>query len=147
MLPAAFVQMTVLPLTHNGKVDRRALPDPESVRPELKVVYTAPRNELERIIAAVWREMLHLENVGIHDNFFDLGGHSLLMVQTHSKLQQALVREIVVIDMFQYPTISTLAEYLSSAEPEQASFETSQDRAETRREWARRQRMARSGFA
>ena len=145
MLPAAFVQMVALPLTHNGKVDRRALPDPESVRPELKELYAAPRNELERTIAAVWRDMLHLEKVGIHDNFFDLGGHSLLMVQTHGHLQQVIRREIAVIHMFQYPTISTLAEHLSSAEPEQASFETSQDRAETRREWARRQRIARMG--
>ncbi|HEV2864152.1 MAG TPA: amino acid adenylation domain-containing protein [Pyrinomonadaceae bacterium] len=143
MLPAAFVPMTALPLTPNGKVDRRALPDPESVRPELKEVYAAPRNELERTVAAIWREMLHLEKVGVHDNFFDLGGHSLLMVQTHGKLQQALGREIAVIHMFQYPTISTLAEYLSSAEPEQTSFEQSEDRAETRRESARRQRMAR----
>jgi len=102
---------------------------------------------LERAIATIWRDMLHLEKVGIHDNFFDLGGHSLLMVQTHGKIEQALGREIAVIHMFQYPTISMLAEYLSSVEPEQASFETSQDRAETRREWARRQRMARRGFA
>jgi acyl-coenzyme A synthetase/AMP-(fatty) acid ligase/acyl carrier protein len=147
MLPAVIVQMAALPLTHNGKVDRRALPDPTSVRPELKAVYAAPRNELERTIAAIWREMLVIEQVGIHDNFFDLGGHSLLMVQTHGKLQQALGREIVVINMFQYPTISTLAEYLSGAEPEQTSFETSRDRAETRRESAHRQRMARRRFA
>jgi amino acid adenylation domain-containing protein len=147
MLPAVIVQMAALPLTHNGKVDRRALPDPTSVRPELKAVYAAPRNELERTIAAIWREMLVIEQVGIHDNFFDLGGHSLLMVQTHGKLQQALGREIVVINMFQYPTISTLAEYLSGAEPEQTSFETSRDRAETRRESAHRQRMARRSFA
>jgi acyl carrier protein len=147
MLPAVIVQMAALPLTHNGKVDRRALPDPTSVRPELKAVYAAPRNELERTIAAIWREMLVIEEVGIHDNFFDLGGHSLLMVQTHGKLQQALGREIVVINMFQYPTISTLAEYLSGAEPEQTSFETSRDRAETRRESAHRQRMARRRFA
>jgi acyl carrier protein len=144
MLPAAFVQMTALPLTHNGKVDRRALPDPESVRPELKEVYIAPRNELERTIAAIWREMLRLEKVGIHDNFFDLGGHSLLMVQTHGKLQQALGREIAVIQMFQYPTISMLAEHLSRAESEQTSFETSEDRAETRRKSTSQRRMARS---
>jgi amino acid adenylation domain-containing protein len=147
MLPAAFVQMTALPLTHNGKVDRRALPDPESVRPELKEIYIAPRNELERTIAAIWRDMLHLEKVGIHDNFFDLGGHSLLMVQTHGKLQQALGREIAVIQMFQYPTISMLADHLSRAESEQTSFETSEDRAETRRKSTSQRRMARSGIA
>ena len=147
MLPAAFVQMTALPLTHNGKVDRRALPDPESVRSESKEIYIAPRNELERTIATIWREMLHLEKVGIHDNFFDLGGHSLLMVQTHGKLQQALGREIAVIQMFQYPTISMLAEHLSRAEFEQSSFETSEDRAETRRKSTSQRRMARRAVA
>lgn len=145
MVPTAFVQLETLPLTPNGKVDRRALPHPEVIRPELNDLYAPPRNELERSITATWQEMLRLEKVGIHDNFFDLGGHSLLMVQTHGKLQQALGREIAVLHMFQYPTISTLAEHLSQAGDGNGtvSFERSQSRAETRRESVRRQRQSR----
>jgi len=80
MIPAAFVLLDAFPLTPNGKVDRKALPAPQAER-QIERVLVAPRSELEQRIATVWREVLHLEHVGVKDNFFDLGGHSLLIVE------------------------------------------------------------------
>jgi len=113
MIPSAFVMLDALPLTPNGKVDRRALPAPEGLRPELAAAYLAPQSEVERSIAKVWQTVLRLEKVGIHDNFFDLGGHSLLMVQVHSKLRAMFDQEISVVELFEYPTIHSLAKHLS----------------------------------
>ncbi|OKH59480.1 non-ribosomal peptide synthetase [Scytonema sp. HK-05] len=114
MVPSYFVVLDKLPLTPNGKVDRKALPDPEHTRVEAEA-YVAPRNEVERILSSVWQEVLNLEKVGVNDNFFELGGHSLLIIQVHSKLNNKLLginRDISVVDLFKYPTISTLAQYL-----------------------------------
>ncbi|WP_460200802.1 AMP-binding enzyme [Scytonema sp. NUACC21] len=115
MVPSYFVVLDAFPLTPNGKVDRKALPTPDQTRIEAQA-YVAPRNEVERILTHVWQEVLNLERVGVNDNFFELGGHSLLIVQVHSKLNQKLLgninKEISVVDLFKYPTISTLAQYL-----------------------------------
>jgi amino acid adenylation domain-containing protein len=111
MIPAIFVMLQALPFLPNGKINRRALPEPESLRPELNVAYVIPQTKIERLIAAVWQEMLQVEKVGIHDNFFELGGHSLLMVQIHSRLVESL-EQISIIDMFKYPTIHSLAKHL-----------------------------------
>ncbi|HET9185583.1 MAG TPA: amino acid adenylation domain-containing protein, partial [Solirubrobacterales bacterium] len=113
MVPAAFVFLPALPLSPNGKVDARALPAPERVRPELAAAYAAPKSELERIIAAVWQEALGVETVGIHDNFFDLGGHSLLLAKVHARLKEVLERELSLVDLFKNPTVSSLAAALS----------------------------------
>ena len=132
MMPSAFVLLKALPLTANGKVDRRALPAPDSIRPELEATYAPPRTEVEQTIAGIWQKMLHLEKVGINDNFFDLGGHSLLLIQVHSKLQKVLRRDISITDLFEYPTISSLTKYLSQEECETSSFEANNKRAENR---------------
>ena len=132
MIPSAFILLKALPLTANGKLDRHALPFPDSPLPELEVTYVPPRTEVEQTIAGIWQEMLHLEKVGINDNFFDLGGHSLLLIQVHSKLQKTFKREILVTDLFEYPTISSLTKYLSKEASETSSFETSSKRAENR---------------
>jgi amino acid adenylation domain-containing protein len=113
MMPSAFVVLEELPLTPNGKVDRRALPAPDKLRPELANNYQAPQSEVEKSIAKVWKQVLNLEKVGIHDNFFDLGGHSLLVVQVNNKLREILHRDLSVVEIFQNPTIKSLAEYLS----------------------------------
>jgi FkbM family methyltransferase len=141
MIPTAFVLLDELPLTRNGKVDRQALPAPESLRPALAENYIAPQSQLERTIAAIWQEALHVEKVGIEDNFFELGGHSLLMVQVHSKLREALQRDISMVEMFQHPTISTLSKYLSEQQSEQRSFQHVHDRAARQKEAQRRQRV------
>ncbi|MCA1601871.1 MAG: phosphopantetheine-binding protein, partial [Acidobacteria bacterium] len=143
MLPATFVVLDGLPLTPNGKVDRKALPAPEDIRPELEATHVAPRTEVEQNIAAIWQEALHVEKVGVHDNFFDLGGHSLLMVKVHNKLRGAMNKELSIIDMFRYPTVSSLASYLSGELNEEASSRAGHDRTETRRELIKQQRQFR----
>jgi acyl-coenzyme A synthetase/AMP-(fatty) acid ligase len=90
MVPSAFVFLDRLPLTHNGKIDRKALPVPDQCRPELEEIYVAPRTPVEEMIAEIWAEVLKLDRVGVHDNFFDLGGHSLLATQIISKVLTTL---------------------------------------------------------
>jgi len=111
MMPSAFVVLEALPLTANGKVDRHALPVPEG-RPDLEEAYVMPKTEAERIIATVWQEILQIEKVGINDNFFSIGGHSLLIVKIQAKLNEILGKEISIIELFKYPTIKELAQYL-----------------------------------
>ncbi len=112
MVPEGLMSVGAMPLTSNGKVDRRALPKWERSAPKLETTFVAPQTQLQRDIAAIWRKVLGLEQVGIHDNFFELGGHSLLLAQVHSKLERLVKREFSVLDLFEYPTISTLANYL-----------------------------------
>jgi len=104
-------------------VDRRALPAPEILRP-LAAAYEAPRSQVERAIATVWQEVLHLK-VGVNDNFFDLGGHSLLMVQVNNKLAGSFNQNLSIVEMFQNPTINSLAKYLS--QQNQPSFQPMRD--------------------
>ncbi|MBA3947173.1 MAG: amino acid adenylation domain-containing protein [Herpetosiphonaceae bacterium] len=133
MVPAAWVFLPTLPLTTNGKVDLAALPIPELARPELTTAYAGPRSELEQRIVQVWQAALKLEQVGMHDNFFELGGHSLLLVQVHTALQSSFP-QLSLIDMFKYPTISTLATYLDHAQPVQPSGQALQERAQKQRD-------------
>jgi len=119
MVPSTFMKLDALPLTPNGKVDRQRLPAPDVARTvEREVAYVAPRSEMERIIVNVWQEILGLEKAGIYDNFFDLGGHSLSMLRVNIKLGEILRREISMVDMFKYPTISSLSESLIGREAE-----------------------------
>jgi len=138
MVPSTFVFLDELPLTPNNKVDRAALPAPEGLRPELTAIYMAPRTEVERSIAAIWQDVLHLDKVGMHDNIFDLGAHSFLLTEVHSKVQSLLNKEIPLIDMFKYPTVSTLAKYFSDGGSATPSLQASQERAKTRRELRKR---------
>jgi hypothetical protein len=133
MAPSAFVTLDSLPLTPNGKVDRRALPSPEGLRADLAAAYVAPRTELEQMIATVWQDVLGVEKVGIHDNFFDIGGHSLLVVQVHRKLQEILQRSFLMTEMFKHPTISSIVEYLAPKQAEKAPVQQSHKRLEMRR--------------
>jgi acyl carrier protein len=143
MVPSSFIMLDSMPLTPNGKVNRQALPDQDGLRPQLETTYVAPKTEVERAIAGIWQEALHLEKVGLHDNFFDLGGHSLLMVQVQSRLQEIFEREISLIDMFKCPTISLMTKYFRSKQSEQPSLQESQERAETRLQSLNRQRQLR----
>jgi amino acid adenylation domain-containing protein len=115
MVPAALVMVEALPRNASGKLDAARLPVPPRIRPELAATYAAPRSELERAIAAVWRAVLKLPSVGLDDNFFDLGGHSLLMARMHAQLREALGREVSLIELFQFPTIGSLARHLAAA--------------------------------
>jgi acyl carrier protein len=109
MVPSALVFLDTLPLTPNGKVDRKALPMPACDGFELEQVYIAPRNAAEQIIAGIWAEILGRKPIGIHDNFFDLGGHSLKATQVVSRLRKAFRREIPLRHLFEFPTIAKLA--------------------------------------
>ncbi|RCJ21836.1 non-ribosomal peptide synthetase [Nostoc minutum NIES-26] len=113
MLPSAFVLLEALPVLPNGKLNRRSLPVPEHQQMELATSYVAPRTELERTIANIWQEVLQVEKVGLHDNFFDLGGHSLLMIQVHDRLRKTLNQDVSIIEMFKYSTVSLLTKHLS----------------------------------
>jgi hypothetical protein len=128
MIPAAFVTLEALPLTPNGKLDRRALPAPGA--PERGAAYVAPRTELERTIVGAWQAALRIERIGIDDSFFDLGGHSLLMIQVHSKLRELLKRDIAMLDLFAHPTVAALARHLSRPQDERSALQVAEERAE-----------------
>ncbi|WP_370527084.1 phosphopantetheine-binding protein, partial [Methylobacter sp. BlB1] len=107
MVPAAFVHLAALPLTANGKLDRKALPAPEGDAYGARE-YEAPQGETEQTLAAIWSELLKIEQVGRHDNFFELGGHSLLAVTLIARMRQAGLN-IDVRALFSAPTLAGLA--------------------------------------
>jgi amino acid adenylation domain-containing protein/non-ribosomal peptide synthase protein (TIGR01720 family) len=108
MIPAAFVVLEELPLTVNGKVDRRALPAPDSQRPEMEKKYVAPRNQREEKLAGIWSQVLGVDQVGIHDNFFELGGDSIRSIQVVARARQQGLA-ISTRQLFQYQSIAELA--------------------------------------
>jgi amino acid adenylation domain-containing protein len=110
MVPTAFAILEAMPLNPNGKVDRKALPKPNSGRRDLIEPYVAPRTSLEQQIADIWAQVLKREIVGIYDNFFDLGGYSLLGIQVISRLRQALQVEVSLSYLFELPTVADLAD-------------------------------------
>jgi amino acid adenylation domain-containing protein len=115
MVPAHLVLLDALPLTPSGKVDRAALPAPESGRPAgAEARHVAPRTRMEREIARIWQEVLGVERAGIHDNFFDLGGHSLAAAEVHARIRGELGADLSLVEAFQYPTIHALAERLGA---------------------------------
>jgi amino acid adenylation domain-containing protein len=109
MVPSAFVLLDALPLTTSGKINRRALPVPDQVRPELEESYVAPRTAVEDDLAEMWAEVLNLERVGIHDNFFDLGGHSLLATQLISRVRATYQVELPLRRLFEMPSVAGMA--------------------------------------
>jgi amino acid adenylation domain-containing protein len=110
MVPAAVILLDRLPLTTNGKVDRRALPVPEASRLAARAEYVAPRGPVEELVAAVWSEVLGVPRVGAEDNFFDLGGHSLLAVQVVSRIGERLGIDLPVRTMFESPTVAAVGQ-------------------------------------
>jgi amino acid adenylation domain-containing protein len=107
MVPAAFVGLERIPLTPNGKLDRKALPAPEFASAEEK--YVAPRTPVEEVLAEIWAEVLRLERVGVHDSFFDLGGHSLLIMRLLARIQATFDLEISIRTVFSMPTLEAMA--------------------------------------
>lgn len=134
MVPSTFVLLDAVPLTPNGKVDRAALPPPDKARPTVALTYVAPHTELEGTLTHLWRELLGLERVGTQDNFFDLGGHSLLIVRMQSRLEALLGAPISVVDLFRYPTISALAGFLADGRTTSPPPPDLLDRAEKQRQ-------------
>jgi amino acid adenylation domain-containing protein len=118
MVPAAYVRMEKLPLTVNGKLDRKALPVPEGDAFAARG-YEVPQGEIETRLAGIWAEILKLEKVGRHDNFFALGGHSLLAVRVVTRLQQAFNVDLPLVDLFARPVLASLAEQIVKIQLEQ----------------------------
>ncbi len=116
MVPAAFVLLEALPLTTSGKVDRRALPAPDTARPEVDADYAAPRNPIQEVLAGIWSELLGVERVGVDDDFFQLGGHSLLVAKLAARVRQAFQVEISLVEVFKKPTVAELAGVIERAE-------------------------------
>ncbi|MFL6286496.1 MAG: amino acid adenylation domain-containing protein, partial [Pyrinomonadaceae bacterium] len=115
MMPQAFVLLPELPLTGNGKVDRRALPAPDSSMASSTGSYVEPRDAVEVALCAAWAEVLKVERVGVEDNFFDLGGHSLLATQVVSRVRQLMGVEMPLRLMFEEPTVAALARHVAAA--------------------------------
>ncbi len=123
MVPSAFVTLQEFPLTPNGKIDRKSLPAP-TIQRAVDDTYEAPQSELEKSLATLWQEVLQVDRVGLHDNFFDLGGHSLLLLRVHHRLGELSTQQISMVEMFQYPTVDKLARRLSA--PARASTSTAE---------------------
>ena len=113
MVPSVFVQLESFPLTPNKKVDRKVLPPPDA-QVAVSAQYVPPATPAEKEMAEIWQELLNSARVGTHDNFFDLGGHSLLVVQLQSKIRQRFKREISLVELFQRPTVAAIAPLLES---------------------------------
>ncbi len=117
MLPSAFVLLQALPLTPNGKVDRKALPAPEAVRISPATTLAAPTLLVHYQLLQIWQELLHVESLGIQDNFFHLGGHSLLAARLLSRIEQVFQKKLALATLFAHPTIEQLAVVLLQDEP------------------------------
>ncbi|MHB8595761.1 MAG: non-ribosomal peptide synthetase [Ktedonobacteraceae bacterium] len=137
MLPSSFVMLAALPTLPSGKIARRALPEPEEDQQEENRLLS-PQTGTEQVLIRIWQEVLQREHVGVHDNFFDLGGHSLLIVKLQSRVQEILQRDLAVTTFFQYPTIHVLAQALDhgedlSALPSPSLTNTRTERIKTQR--------------
>ena len=115
MVPSAFIFLESLPLTPSGKLDRKALPAPDQTRPELEETYSPPRTPVEESLAQIWCDVLKLDQVGVHDNFFDLGGHSLTATQLISRIRDTFKLDLPLRNLFEAPTVGEFAARIGSA--------------------------------
>lgn len=142
MVPAQIVLLEALPLTANGKLDRGALP--LISQPQARAgKYVAPRTEIEATVAHIWADLLQLDRVSTHANFFDLGGHSLLLIRMQAQLREVFERDIPITLLFQCPTINSLAAALSRSDNGPGSGEVVRERAAMRREMLRKRQTQR----
>jgi acyl-coenzyme A synthetase/AMP-(fatty) acid ligase len=142
MVPSAFVVLDALPLTPNGKVDRRALPAPEPASHRPKTDFVAPDGALQRTVAELWLETLGLKQVGVDDNFFEIGGHSLLVVRLHRQLREKLPdHSVAITDLYRFPTIRSFTESLTSGGKDER-LQATAERAARRRDALARRRQS-----
>jgi hypothetical protein len=123
MVPNVFVELAQLPLTSSGKVDRKALPEPQSYSAETLESYEAPRTQVEEVLCGTWAEVLRLDQVGINDNFFELGGHSLLATRLLARVQNAFEVRLPLRSVFESPTVLGMAESLFNTSGERVRIE------------------------
>jgi amino acid adenylation domain-containing protein len=133
MIPDIFMPLEAMPLTPNEKLDRKGLPDPDNLRPEMDQNYVSPSTNHEKILTDIWAGVLKLDRVGVEDNFFDLGGNSLLSVQVAVRVKQTFGVNVSVIKLFQYPSIRSFADYLKKCREDQQSYHKEEDRAQRRK--------------
>ena len=143
MVPSAFVLLDTLPRTIQRKVDRAALPAPTEPAPDADDRFVAPQTEVEQKIASIWSEVLHRDRIGIVENFFDLGGHSLLVVQLHARLCEAFGSDLALVDLFRLPTVESQAAHLTERGTAPV-FDEVTDRATRQRHAFRRHGQTRS---
>ncbi|HEU5374052.1 MAG TPA: amino acid adenylation domain-containing protein [Ktedonobacteraceae bacterium] len=124
MVPSSFVVLDTLPLNANGKVDRRALPQPGQARPLQLVEYLAPRNPVEELLTSIWVDVLSIEQIGVQDNFFEIGGHSLLATQVISRIDDTFQVDLPLRTLFEAPTVEHLATALISHETRSGQIAT-----------------------
>jgi len=134
MVPGYVEFLDAIPLLSSGKVNRRALPEPDWTRPELGRAYVGARTETETVLVEIWANLLHLDRVGVHDNFFELGGHSLLATQVVQRLREAFGVEVPLRSLFESATVADLAELIDTMrwavqEPNDPSRESTEDEA------------------
>ncbi|WP_438036960.1 amino acid adenylation domain-containing protein [Sorangium sp. So ce204] len=141
MHPSAIVLLDALPLTGNGKVDRRALPAPVELRPE-SAPMVAPRSSLEERLTAIWQDVLGIERVSVQDNFFDLGGHSLLLMRLHERVRESFGSDLSIVDLFARPTVTDLAAFLASGSGGGSDLSEADARALKQREILKRKKQA-----
>jgi amino acid adenylation domain-containing protein len=134
MLPTTILFLKEFPLTPNGKIDRTALPLVALADPAKEHKGSTPTSEIERQLVVIWQETLGIQTVGIHDSFFDLGGHSLLLLKVCERIRTLLHQPLDIIDMFQYTTIQALAEYLETGQQEQTHLQKRLERAQLQRQ-------------
>jgi len=125
MVPSAYVMLKNFPLTPNGKVNRKALPSPDKVRPDLTATFVEPRTPIEKMLIEIWAEVLSIEQVGIYDNFFELGGHSLLVTQLLARVRKAFPIELSLGSIFEAPTVAGMAEGIEMGMQTESAFQIS----------------------
>ena len=135
MIPRDFVFLEHIPLTPNGKIDRNNLPALKATRDSAASgsAKSAPTSEMEIQISLIWKTLLQKENIGIYDNFFEIGGNSLLIAHMKIELEKLLDREVGIIEIFKHPTIESMSRYLGQSDVERPSYNDARKRAESRR--------------
>ena len=135
MVPAFFVEMAAMPLTPNGKLDRSALPEPIQQKHLNSEAFALPENDWENLVADIWKRALGVTEVGRRDNFFDIGGHSLLVIQVLKELREneKVNKSIQMTDLFRHTTVEALAQYIASDEDDTPSSQTASSRVAARK--------------
>lgn len=143
MIPQSFMEIDSIPLTPNGKVNFKALPEPKKFIHNSSTVLIKPETKAEKIIAEIWSEILKISEISRDDNFFEIGGHSMLLAKLHNRLQENFDKEFSIVDLFKYPTISSLAEYLTGDnQSSENSYKKGVSRAEKRKKLQKNRRRS-----
>ena len=132
MVPSTFIKLDKFPLTPNNKIDRKALPEFQ-VPQTAGSIFIKPQSGIEKQIAGIWKDILGVNKVGLNDNFFDLGGHSLNVIQVQTKVKENFDKEISIVDLFKYPTVKSFADYLINGNSVAEAFEDKLKRSNMQR--------------